>query len=266
MENCPKIVVAALHGTPLGGGLETALGAHYRVAAASDARRPAGSPSRPAAGRRRHAAPAAPDRRQVRARRHHLGPPHPGARGQEQGHHRRHRRGRPSGRRRGACADAGGAEGAAAAASATSRSTLESPDLFKETEKAIARRARGFKAPWNIIKCVQAAVELPFDEGIKRERELFVELLTSPESAAQRYYFFAEREAAKVLDVPADTPQRDDQDGRHRRRRHHGRRHRHELRQCRHPGDASRGEAGSARPRPRRPSAPTTRTPPSAAA
>ena len=57
--------------------------------------------------------------------------------------------------------------------------TLESPDLFKETEKAIARRARGFKAPWSIIKCVQAAVELPFDEGMKRERELFVELLTS---------------------------------------------------------------------------------------
>ncbi len=65
MENCPKIVVAALHGTPLGGGLETALGAHYRA--------------RPAAGRRRHAAPAPPHRRQVRARRHHLGPPHPGA-------------------------------------------------------------------------------------------------------------------------------------------------------------------------------------------
>ena len=115
MENCPKIVVAALHGTPLGGGLETALGAHYRVSLASDTRRPAGGPSRPAARRRRHAAPAAPDRREVRARRHHLGPPHPGARSQEQGHHRRHRRGRrSSGRRRGACADAGGAERAAA--------------------------------------------------------------------------------------------------------------------------------------------------------
>ena len=209
MENCPKIVVAALHGTPLGGGLETALGAHYRVVAADHARRPARGPSRPAARRRRHAAPAAPHRREVRARRHHLGPPHPRARGQEQGHHRRHRRRATCWpapwrmprcwwrrtRRAGACA--------------TSTATLESPDLFKETEKAIARRARGFKAPWNIIKCVQAAVELPFDEGMKRERELFVELLTSPESAAQRYYFFAEREAAKVLDVPADTPQRE---------------------------------------------------------
>ena len=208
MENCPKIVVAALHGTPLGGGLETALGAHYRVSLADHARRPARSPSRHPARRRRHAAPAAPHRREVRARRHHLGPPHPRARGQEQGHHRRHRRGRPVGRRRGACPDAGGPEGAAAPVRDL-KATLESPDLFKETEKAIARRARGFKAPWSIIKCVQAAVELPFDEGMKRERELFLELLTSPESAAQRYYFFAEREAAKVLDVPADTPQRE---------------------------------------------------------
>ena len=141
-------------------------------------------------------------------------------------------RGRP-------CPDAGGAERAAPARARPRRRRSESPDLFKETEKAIARRARGFKAPWSIIKCVQAAVELPFDEGIKRERELFVELLTSPESAAQRYYFFAEREAAKVLDVPADTPQREIKTRRHRRRRHHGRRHRHELRQCRHPGRRS---------------------------
>src|SRR6266545_110095 len=51
-----------------------------------------------------------------------------------------------------------------------------------------------------------AAVSLPFDQGIKRERELFVELLNSAESKAQRYFFFAEREAAKIPDVPADTP------------------------------------------------------------
>ena len=49
-------------------------------------------------------------------------------------------------------------------------------------------------------------MSLPFDEGIKRERELFRELMTSPESKAQRYFFFAEREAAKIPDVPADTP------------------------------------------------------------
>ena len=44
---------------------------------------------------------------------------------------------------------------------------------------------------------------------MKRERELFLELLASPESKAQRYFFFAEREAAKIPDVPADTPVRE---------------------------------------------------------
>ncbi len=82
---------------------------------ADHARRPAGGPSRHPARRRRHAAPAAADRRQVRARRHHLRPAHPRARGQEQGHRRRHRRGRPAEGRGGACPDAGGAERAAAA-------------------------------------------------------------------------------------------------------------------------------------------------------
>ena len=65
---------------------------------------------------------------------------------------------------------------------------------------------RGFRAPETCIKAVEAAVSLPFDQGLKRERELFVELLNSPESKAQRYFFFAEREAAKIPDVPADTP------------------------------------------------------------
>jgi 3-hydroxyacyl-CoA dehydrogenase len=82
------------------------------------------------------------------------------------------------------------------------------PEIFSEFRKANARAMRGFRAPENCIKAVEAAVNLPFDEGIKRERELFGELLTSPESRAQRYFFFAEREAAKIPDVPATTPTR----------------------------------------------------------
>jgi 3-hydroxyacyl-CoA dehydrogenase len=81
--------------------------------------------------------------------------------------------------------------------------------LFDDFRKAHAREFRGFKAPENIIKCVEAAVNLPFDEGSKRERELFLELLPSPESRAQRYYFFAERQTAKIPDIPADTPTRE---------------------------------------------------------
>jgi 3-hydroxyacyl-CoA dehydrogenase len=82
------------------------------------------------------------------------------------------------------------------------------PQIFADFRKSVARQTRGFRAPENCIKAVEAAVTLPFDEGQKRERELFLDLLNSPESKAQRYVFFAEREAAKIPDVPADTPTR----------------------------------------------------------
>jgi len=83
------------------------------------------------------------------------------------------------------------------------------PELFAEFRKSVARQTRGFRAPENCIKAIEAAVNLPFAEGLKRERELFVELMNSPESKAQRYFFFAEREAAKIPDVPSDTPAKD---------------------------------------------------------
>jgi 3-hydroxyacyl-CoA dehydrogenase len=83
------------------------------------------------------------------------------------------------------------------------------PEVFANFRKSVARQTRGFRAPESIVKAVEAAVSLPFAEGLKRERELFVELLNSPESKAQRYFFFAEREAAKIPDVPADTPAKD---------------------------------------------------------
>jgi 3-hydroxyacyl-CoA dehydrogenase len=81
--------------------------------------------------------------------------------------------------------------------------------IFDDFRKARARDFRGFKAPEAIVKCVEAAVNLPFDEGVRRERALFMELMASPESAAQRYVFFAERQTAKVPDIPAETPIRD---------------------------------------------------------
>lgn len=208
MENSPKPVVAALHGTALGGGLETAFGAHYRVIS------PTGKVGLPEV---------------------HLGLL-PGAGGTQ-------RLPRLIGAKAALDAILSGAHIPAAKAKATGivdeivegdllteavkyarklvaekaplkkirdkQAVLESPTLFEDTEKSIARKSRGFLAPFHIIKCVKAAVELPFDQGMKRERELFQELLTSSQSAAQRFYFFAEREAAKVKDVPADTPMRE---------------------------------------------------------
>jgi len=82
----------------------------------------------------------------------------------------------------------------------------QDPALFDAFRAKHARAFKGFKAPENIIRAVEAAVSLPFDEGMKREAELFRELFRSRESAAQRYFFFAERQTAKVPDLPADLP------------------------------------------------------------
>ena len=82
----------------------------------------------------------------------------------------------------------------------------EGEDIFEAKKKEIARRARNQIAPYNNIKAVQAAVEMQFEDGLRRERELFEELVSSDESRALRYAFFAEREAQKLPDVPKGTP------------------------------------------------------------
>ena len=86
---------------------------------------------------------------------------------------------------------------------------VDNPAMFEEYAKSIARKQRGFLAPFQCIKAVQAAVELPFAEGMKREREIFVELQASPQSQAQRHVFFAEREVARIPGLPADQPTRE---------------------------------------------------------
>ena len=80
------------------------------------------------------------------------------------------------------------------------------PEIFADFRKANARKFRGFLAPEYNIRCIEAAVAQPFDEGLKTERTLFGELISGPQSAAQRYSFFAERQANKIPDVPDDTP------------------------------------------------------------
>ncbi len=79
-------------------------------------------------------------------------------------------------------------------------------EVFAKFRRSIARKTRGFLAPEYIVQCVEAAANLPFDEGLKVERDLFIKLVTGPQSAAQRYYFFAERAANKIPDIPKDTP------------------------------------------------------------
>ncbi len=69
-----------------------------------------------------------------------------------------------------------------------------------------ARKSRGLFSPLKIVECVRAAVELPFDEGLARERTLFLECLASPQRRGLVHAFFAERETAKVPEARAAKP------------------------------------------------------------
>ena len=86
---------------------------------------------------------------------------------------------------------------------------LDDPGIFDAMRKSIARRARNQKAPYYCIDAVEAATVLPFDEGCRREADLFKELENSAEARALRYAFFIEREVTRLPDIPANTPVRD---------------------------------------------------------
>jgi 3-hydroxyacyl-CoA dehydrogenase len=210
IEDSPKPVIAALHGTALGGGLELALACHYRIAAPSAK---LGLPEvslglLPGAGGTQRlprviGAPAALDMMVF---------------------------GKPIG------ADKALALGLvdrladsdtmlAAAARDFARTLIDraqplrkvsaredellaaraDPGLFVAFRQKNARALRGFKAPENIIQAVEAAVTLPFDQGMTREGELFLELFQGTQSAALRHLFFAQRAAAKVPGLAPDA-------------------------------------------------------------
>jgi len=208
MEAADKPIVAAIHGTALGGGLEVALGCHYRVAVAS-AR--VGLPEvnlglLPGAGgtQRLPRLVGAEQALEMMVQGSHV----PAPRAQQLG-----------------ILDELIEADLKAGALAFARRVLaehrgvkrasELPvapvaaDFFAKFEAGIARRMRGFKAPFHIIKAVEAAVNLPFAEGMQREAQLFQELMGSSESRAQRHVFFAQREVAKVPGLPKDTPRRE---------------------------------------------------------
>jgi 3-hydroxyacyl-CoA dehydrogenase len=212
IERSPKPVVAAIHGAALGGGLELALVAHYRIAL------PAAKCGLPevdiglipgAGGSQRLprvvGVEAALD--MITSGRH-----VPAPRAQAMG-----------------LLDALAPEGdlRAAAVAFARRVVAEgralrrvrdldanlaaaraAPQLFADFRARHARQWRGFLAPQYAIRAVEAAVNLPFDAGIAEERRLFRELLDGTQSAAQRHAFFAERQAAKIPGVRPDAPTR----------------------------------------------------------
>jgi 3-hydroxyacyl-CoA dehydrogenase len=83
------------------------------------------------------------------------------------------------------------------------------PGIFDEFRKSNARKMKGFDAPEANIKAVQAAVAKPYAEGVLEERRLFMELMSGIQARAQQYFFFAERKASKIDGLPDDTRPRD---------------------------------------------------------
>src|SRR5690606_30893493 len=204
MEASTKPVIAAIHGTALGGGLETALGCHYRVAVASAK---VGLPEvklglLPGAGgtQRLPRVVGVPIALDLITSGEHVPAP------------KAHKLGLideliDGDLVAGAIAFAKKivAEGRPLVKISDQNEKLEearkNPTLFDDFRKANARRFRGFEAPENCIKAIEAAVNLPFPQALARERELFLELLAGEQAKAQQYIFFAERQAAKIPDV-----------------------------------------------------------------
>ena len=210
IEGASKPVIAAIHGTALGGGLEVALCAHYRVAVPS-AR--LGLPEvnlglLPGAGgtQRLPRVVGVENALSMMTSGRHVPAKEAASLGLvdelvEDGKLREQAI---------AFARKVVAEGRPLAKIRDQNEKLEAakgkPEIFENFRKANARKFRGFLAPEYNIRCVEAAVNQPFEEGLATERKLFNELMSGPQSAAQRYAFFAERQAQKIPDVADDTP------------------------------------------------------------
>ncbi|HRZ60046.1 MAG TPA: 3-hydroxyacyl-CoA dehydrogenase NAD-binding domain-containing protein [Rubrivivax sp.] len=209
IEAADKPVVAAIHGTSLGGGFETALVCHYRIALPSAK---VGLPEvklglLPGAGGTQRLPRIVGAARALEMMT--SGAPVGGRQALEMG-----------------LLDELVAEGAElrAAGVAFARRVLAeqrplrrirtqavagaTPELFADFRKKNAKAFRGFDAPEAIIQCVEAAASLPFDEGQAAERRLFKGLVEGVQSQAQRYMFFSERAAAKIDGLPEGTAAR----------------------------------------------------------
>ncbi|MDO5678855.1 MAG: 3-hydroxyacyl-CoA dehydrogenase NAD-binding domain-containing protein [Pelistega sp.] len=81
--------------------------------------------------------------------------------------------------------------------------------LLQTTRETLQVKSKNFPAPLKCLETVQASMELPFEQGLAFERQLFLGLMSSPESQALRHIFAAERAALKIPDIPADTPLRE---------------------------------------------------------
>jgi 3-hydroxyacyl-CoA dehydrogenase len=207
MEAFGKPIVAAIHGTALGGGCETALGCHYRIAVPSAK---IGTPEvklglLPGAGGTQRLPRVATVELALEMT----------AKGDPISAKKAHEAGlidRLAGEdtlREEAIAFANEIKDARPIPRVSEMEAKADAGVFDEFRKANARKFHGFDAPEANIKCVEAATQMPFKEGIAFEREQFGKLMFGSQSAAMRHLFFAERKAAKIDDVPSDIQLRE---------------------------------------------------------
>ncbi|WP_187335677.1 3-hydroxyacyl-CoA dehydrogenase NAD-binding domain-containing protein [Novosphingopyxis iocasae] len=207
MEAFGKPIVAAIHGTALGGGCETALGCHYRIAVPSAK---IGTPEvklglLPGAGGTQRLPRVATVELALEMT----------AKGDPISAKKAHEAGlidRMAGEeslREDAIAFANEIKDARPIPRVSEMEASAEDGVFDKFREANARKFKGFDAPEANIKCVEAATTMPFKEGIAFEREQFGKLMFGSQSAAMRHLFFAERKASKIDDVPSDIQLRD---------------------------------------------------------
>ena len=207
IETATKPVIAAIHGTALGGGLETTLVCHYRIAVPSAM---LGVPEVKlgllpgAGGTQRLPRLVGIEQAAVMTS---LGEPISAQKALDTGLIDKL-----------AGEDSLAADAVAFARECVAKGPRHTRDLPVKGDTAIiakleaenARKWKGFDAPYANLRCVAAAAENPnIEDGLKFERAEFVKLMSGSQSAAQRYMFFAERQAAKIDGLPKDTKLRD---------------------------------------------------------
>jgi len=211
IENCTKPVVAAIHGTALGGGLEVALASHYRVALPSAK---LGVPEvklglLPGAGGTQRLPRVAGVGKALEMAS--TGNPIGAKEAYDVGLVDRLIEGDLL---QHAVAYAEEVKAVSPLPKSSERDeklaeARDNPGLFDEFRKTNARKFRGFDAPEYNIRCIEAAVAKPYAEGVLAERQMFMELMSGTQAKAQQYFFFAERKASKIDGVPEGTAPRD---------------------------------------------------------
>jgi 3-hydroxyacyl-CoA dehydrogenase len=211
IENCLKPVVAAIHGTAYGGGLEVALGCHYRVAL-PEAK--LGTPEvklglLPGAGGTQRLPRVAGINRALEMCA--TGNPISGKEGFDCGLVDRLIEGEVVPHAVGYAEEVRDIRPLPKSSERDDRleEARKQPELFDEFRKANARKFRGFEAPEANIRAVSTVLEKPYSEGVIEERKLFMELMSGTQARAQQYFFFAERKAGKIEGLPEGTMARD---------------------------------------------------------